>query len=90
MSTLEQPIAQAAAQAQPTVKVPKSRPPFRDTWWRHLVALVAIAVSLFPIVYVLSAAFSADASLTGSSLIPAHLTLDNFDKLFNGSKAVSE
>jgi arabinogalactan oligomer / maltooligosaccharide transport system permease protein len=93
LSTIDQPIAQPAAQAEPAVvakRAPHRRPPLKDTWWRHLVALVAIAISLFPVAYIISAAFSADASLTGTSLIPQHVTLANFDHLFNGSKAVSE
>ena len=28
-------------------------------WWRHLVAIVAIVIALFPVVYVVSAAFNA-------------------------------
>ena len=92
MSTLDQPIARPAAEAQPEARklVPHKRPPFRDTWWRHLVAWVAIAVSLFPVAYIVSAAFSTNAALEGSSLIPSQVTLANFDHLFNGSKAVSE
>src|SRR5262249_34287735 len=92
MSTLDQPIARPAAEAQPEARklVPRRRPPLRDTWWRHLVAWVAIVISLFPVAYIFSAAFSANASLEGSSLIPAHVTLENFRHLFYGSKAVSE
>jgi arabinogalactan oligomer/maltooligosaccharide transport system permease protein len=91
MSTLEQPIARAAAEA-PGVLTRKSRnrPSLRDTWWRHLIAIIAVVVSLFPVAYIVSAAFDANASLTGSSLIPAHLTLHNFGNLLHGSKAVSE
>jgi arabinogalactan oligomer / maltooligosaccharide transport system permease protein len=92
MSTLEQPIPRAAAEAEPQARklAPRKRPPFREVWWRHLVAWVSIVICLFPVAYILSAAFSADASLEGSSLIPASLTLDNFRHLFFGSKAVSE
>ena len=94
MSIYEQPVAQAAAQAKAPARTkklsPHPRPSFKETWWRHLVAWLAIVVSLFPIAYIVSAAFSADASLTGSSLIPQHVTLVNFTHLFHGSKAVSE
>jgi arabinogalactan oligomer / maltooligosaccharide transport system permease protein len=87
MSTVEQ-VAGAGAKVA-TRKV-KKRPKWKDTWWRHLIAWVAIAISLFPVAYIISAAFSANASLTGSSLIPSNLTLENFSHLINGSKAVSE
>jgi arabinogalactan oligomer/maltooligosaccharide transport system permease protein len=57
-----------------------------DTWWRHAIAIAAIVVALFPVVYVVSAAFNADNSLSGSTLIPRHVTLDNFRELFFGQK----
>lgn len=49
-----------------------------DTWWRHVVGIAAILFSLFPVAYIVSAAFNADQSLSGSSLVPRQLTLDNF------------
>ena len=54
------------------------RPPFRETWWRYLVSLVAIGFALFPVLWVLSAAFDKDPSLSGASLFPSDFTLDNF------------
>ena len=68
---------------------PRKRPRFADTWWRHLVALLAIVVSLFPVAYVLSAAFNGNNSLTGSTLIPKTISLDNFRALFGHQKAVA-
>jgi arabinogalactan oligomer/maltooligosaccharide transport system permease protein len=59
------------------------RPSFRGNWWRHLVALAAIAIAVFPIAYVASAAFNADQSLGGTSLIPRDVTLDNFRELLD-------
>ena len=56
----------------------------RGSWWRHVVALVAIAFAIFPIVYVASAAFNSDQSLSASSLFPRSLTLDNFRELLSG------
>ena len=55
-----------------------------DTWWRHLVGILAAAFALFPVVYVASAAFNAEQTLSASSLIPRHLTLDNFRELLGG------
>ena len=46
------------------------RPSSRDTWWRHVVAIVAVVFALFPVVYIVSAAFNGDHSLSGASLIP--------------------
>jgi arabinogalactan oligomer/maltooligosaccharide transport system permease protein len=60
----------------------KKRAGFADTWWRHLVALIGVVIALFPVAYIVSAAFNGDNSLSGSSLIPRQLTLDNFRSLF--------
>jgi arabinogalactan oligomer/maltooligosaccharide transport system permease protein len=67
----------------------KKRPGFRDTWWRHLIALLAVAAALFPVAYIVSAAFNGDNSLSGSSLIPRDVTLDNFRSLFQGQQATT-
>ena len=67
----------------------KKGPSFSDTWWRHLIAIVAAVISLFPVAYIFSAAFNADSSLSGSSLIPHHVTLDNFRSLFGNQQHVT-
>ena len=63
---------------------PRGRPRLARDWWRHVVALVAIAFALFPIVYVGTAAFNSDQSLSASSLFPRSFTLDNFRELLSG------
>jgi arabinogalactan oligomer / maltooligosaccharide transport system permease protein len=78
-------------EAELTVPAAKERrkkkgPSFADTWWRHLIAIVAALAALFPVAYIVSAAFNADESLSGSSLIPHHVTLDNFKSLFTGQQ----
>jgi arabinogalactan oligomer/maltooligosaccharide transport system permease protein len=77
-------IDQVAEVSAPRVarKPSKSRPKFKDTWWRHLVGIAALLFALFPVAYIVSAAFNATPTLTGSSLIPRHVTLDNFRQLF--------
>jgi arabinogalactan oligomer / maltooligosaccharide transport system permease protein len=60
----------------------KKRPALAGTWWRHAIAVIAIMIALFPVAYVISAAFNGDSSLSGSSLIPRDVTLDNFRSLF--------
>lgn len=54
---------------------------FRQTGWRHVVALLALAFGLFPVLWVVSAAFS-DGNLNSQELIPEDPTLDNFRTLF--------
>jgi arabinogalactan oligomer/maltooligosaccharide transport system permease protein len=67
----------------------KKGPSLADTWWRHAIALGAVVVSLFPVAYIVSAAFNGNNSLTGSSLIPKQVTFDNFRSLFQGQKNVT-
>jgi arabinogalactan oligomer/maltooligosaccharide transport system permease protein len=67
----------------------KKRPRLADTWWRHAIAICAGIVSLFPVVYIISAAFNGDNSLSGSSLIPRQVTLDNFRALFHGQEGAA-
>jgi arabinogalactan oligomer/maltooligosaccharide transport system permease protein len=55
---------------------------FRRTGWRHVVAILALAFALFPVVWVLSAAFS-DSSLSSQRLIPSDPSLDNFRTLMS-------
>ena len=55
-----------------------------SNWWRHVIALAAVAFALFPIAYVTSAAFNADQTLSGSTLVPRDVTSDNFTQLLSG------
>jgi arabinogalactan oligomer/maltooligosaccharide transport system permease protein len=54
---------------------------FTGNWWRHLLALAAVAIALFPVVFVVSSAFNRDNTLQGAQVIPTHMTLDNFGNL---------
>ena len=91
MSTIEE-TAQAPAISTPAVA--ERRAPWRfrisENWWRHLIAIGAVVVSLFPVAYIISAAFNADQSLTGSALIPRRVALHNFGLILHGSKSAAE
>ena len=88
MSTIEQ-AARVPASAVET-KAPRRRPKLRDTWWRHIVAVLAMLVALFPVVYVISAAFTSNPSLASSRLIPSHVTFDNFKNLFSPGNSTTD
>ncbi|HLG09123.1 MAG TPA: sugar ABC transporter permease [Gaiellaceae bacterium] len=83
MTTLDQ----AEAVAAPRVAEARRRwgRGFAANWWRYLIALIAIAFALFPILYVVSAAFNPVDSLSGSGLIPDEVTLDNFRAILSGT-----
>ena len=55
---------------------------FSRVGWRHLVAIGAILFALFPIVFVVSAAFNPLGTLSSTSLIPTNASLENFQNLF--------
>ena len=77
-------VEQTEVLAVPRVKKKGGwRRELRDTWWRHLIGIVAVLFSLFPIAYVASGAFSAVPSLSAARLIPDQVTLKNFSLLFN-------
>jgi arabinogalactan oligomer/maltooligosaccharide transport system permease protein len=75
-----------ASTAAPAVaeKAPRRRPRLPETWWRHVVAVVACAFALFPVWFVAVAAFNRDQSVSGTSYLPTHFTLHNFGGLLHG------
>ena len=88
MSTADQTIERVEPRAAERSRLP--RPSLRGDWWRHLVALIGVLIALFPIAYVASAAFNSDSSLSGASLIPRSVTLDNFRELLAPDPAKSQ
>ena len=54
--------------------------------WRHAVAVVAVAFSLFPIVFVVSAALNPQGTLSSTELMPTGLSGENFGKLFGDTQ----
>lgn len=87
MST-ERALERVEPRAVRRARLPRSS--FRGDWWRHIVALIACAIALFPVAYVASAAFNADQSLGGASLIPRSVTLENFREILSPDPAKSQ
>lgn len=56
---------------------------FAQIGWRHLLGIVAVVFSLFPLVYVLSASLNPGGSLTGSNHLFSTISLENYHKLFS-------
>ena len=67
----------------------RSRPKFKDTWWRHVIGIFATVVSLFPVAYMISSAFNRDQSVGGAELIPLHVTWHNFGNLLHNNVSTS-
>ncbi|MGI9645823.1 MAG: sugar ABC transporter permease [Ilumatobacteraceae bacterium] len=86
MSTTEvtpEPVSSKQKKAKP-LKPPKRSFPvwFRQTGWRHIFAIIALLFALFPVVWVVSAAFG-EGNLSSQTLIPKNPSLDNFRELFD-------
>jgi arabinogalactan oligomer/maltooligosaccharide transport system permease protein len=52
-------------------------------WWRHGLAALALVWALFPIVFILSAAFNPVGTMNTSELLPKSFSTKNFADLFN-------
>lgn len=55
----------------------------RQVGWRHLVLMAGVFFSLYPVVWILSAAFNPVDNLQTAQLIPDGMTTDNFTGLFS-------
>jgi arabinogalactan oligomer / maltooligosaccharide transport system permease protein len=58
---------------------------FKRVGWSHLVGVLALAFSLFPIIFVVSAALNPVGTLSSSSLLPSNVGVDNFSSILSGS-----
>ncbi len=57
----------------------------RRAGWRHLVAVAAVLFSLFPIVFVLSAALNPLGTLSSTEAVPTGASFGNFTRLLTGT-----
>ncbi|APF40642.1 sugar ABC transporter permease [Neomicrococcus aestuarii] len=74
-------VPQRNTNANGEIKMPFGRW-FREKGWRHIVAIVAIIFSIFPLLYVLSAAFDSSGTMAGSNSLFSRFDLGNFQQLF--------
>ena len=54
---------------------------WKEVGWKHIVALVMIAICVFPLLYVLSASFNPGGTLTGSIRLFEKISLENYQTL---------
>lgn len=55
---------------------------FSRVGWRHLVAIFALVFSLFPVLFVVSAALNPLGTLSSTQLVPTGASVENFTNLF--------
>ncbi|MGW5237772.1 sugar ABC transporter permease [Monashia sp. NPDC004114] len=53
------------------------------TWWKYVLAIIALIWALFPIVFIVSAAFNPSGTLSTTQLLPNNIGTDNFTQLFD-------
>lgn len=63
----------------------KARFWLKKVLWRHLVGIVVIAFSIFPLVWMISGAFDVTGQISTQQLIPIHKGIYNFTQLFSTS-----
>ncbi len=56
---------------------------FKDKGWRHLVGVAVTIFAIFPLLYVLSAAFNSTGTLVGSNALFSRIDFGNFTELFD-------
>jgi arabinogalactan oligomer/maltooligosaccharide transport system permease protein len=74
------------AVSHPIRKAEAARPrrgSFRRVWWRHGLAILALVWSLFPIVFIISAALNPSGTMNTAELFPKNISLTNFHALFS-------
>jgi arabinogalactan oligomer/maltooligosaccharide transport system permease protein len=76
------PTSEGAA-GTPKAVAPRRRSPGSGSWWRHSLAVVALIWSLFPIIFIVSAALNPAGSLQTSELLPTSVSFSNFGTLFS-------
>ena len=56
---------------------------FRSTGWRHIVGVIMVIFSVFPLLYVLSSSLNPSGTLTGSNALFSQIGLDAYGRLLN-------
>ncbi|MEN8238895.1 MAG: sugar ABC transporter permease [Actinomycetota bacterium] len=56
---------------------------FRTLGWRHLVALLAVGFSLYPVMYIVSSSLSGQDNLAAATFIPTTFDFGSYERLFS-------
>jgi arabinogalactan oligomer/maltooligosaccharide transport system permease protein len=76
-------VARVAAPAAPAVVTKRRRPrsALGSMWWRHVIGVLALLFALFPVWFVLIAAFSEDGTLSSQTLVPESVSTEQYTEL---------
>jgi arabinogalactan oligomer / maltooligosaccharide transport system permease protein len=77
------PVTRTATASGAAVATGRRRPrsALGSTWWRHVVGVLALVFALFPVWFVLIAAFSEDGTLSSQTLVPESVSTKQYDAL---------
>ena len=68
----------------------RSRLKLKDNWWRHAVAMIAVVVALFPVVFIaLVGVQPRQHAVRARSSSRTHVTLHNFGNLLHNNVSTS-
>jgi arabinogalactan oligomer / maltooligosaccharide transport system permease protein len=81
MSSISDALTLAAPRAAEKVQPPRRSS--RRVWWRHGLAILALVWSLFPIVFIISAALNPSGTMNTAELLPKNVSMANYDALFS-------
>lgn len=76
-------VPHAATKAKAARRGAGRRGSFGRVWWRHGLAILALVWSLFPIVFIISAALNPSGTMNTAELFPKNVSMINFDALFS-------
>jgi arabinogalactan oligomer/maltooligosaccharide transport system permease protein len=87
MSAVRESLAPAVAEPRTVERRKRPKHSLKQDWWRHLVGIVSCVFALFPVVYIVSAAFNDNDSLSSASVIPQKASLHNFGQILHNPDA---
>jgi len=70
---------------EPKPKYPPLKPKMwlKTVGWRHLIAILAVIFSLYPVMYIVSSSLNSQDNLSGATLIPTEFSLDSYKEFFS-------
>jgi multiple sugar transport system permease protein len=80
-----------SAEAVPRPRARTVRKPKKDRtpWWMWLAVAAIVVFCLFPFYWLINMSLKAGSDLSGSSIVPHHPTLSNYDAIFKNSDFVA-
>lgn len=56
---------------------------FRELGWRHIVAVIAVFFSLYPVMYIVSSSLSGSDNLNAATFLPTTFNFDTYQEFFS-------